>query len=178
MTVANVANWHGFDRVLSGLYEYYKKERDVKVYFDIVGPGQEIDILTKLAEKYNIKDYVKFRGVLVGKELDTVFDEADLGIAILGIHRNNMKEIDCLKSREFCARKLPFITQLAEKHFRDKSFAYCATSDETPLNIEEVVDFYYKIIQNPSILDEMYDFALKYCDWSYAFKNVCNYFEK
>ncbi len=175
ITVANVANWHGFDRVLLGLYEFYKRERDVKVYFDIVGPGQEIEILTKLTKKYNIEEFVKFRGVLVGKELDAVFDEADLGVAILGIHRNNMKEIDCLKSREFCARKLPFITQSAEKHFRNKSFVYCAPSDETPLNIEEVVDFYYKIIQNPSIFDEMYDFALKYCDWSYTFKSVCDY---
>lgn len=36
--VAEVHYWHGFDRLVNGLAEYYRTNPDYKVYFHIVGP--------------------------------------------------------------------------------------------------------------------------------------------
>lgn len=175
MSVANVNPWHGFDRLIKGLYEYYLTNPEIKVIFEIVGPGTEIELLRSLAKKLNVKKYVVFHGTVVGKELDEIFERADIGVAILGVHRNNMKVYDCLKSREFCARKLPFITQDAEVHFQGKRFVLSVPNDESPIDIKNIISFYEKMISDPSILDEMYEFANEKCDWSFTFMNVRNY---
>lgn len=176
MTVANINPWHGFDRLIKGLHEYYQLQPNIQVTFEIVGPGAEVDFLRALAKNMNVDKYVTFHGVVVGKDLDEIFERADIGVAILGIHRNNMSIIDCLKSREFCARKLPFITQDAEVHFKDKRFALSVPSNETPINIKDVIKLYESVCFNLDILDEMYDFAKEKCDWTYTFKNVREYY--
>lgn len=175
MTVANVAHWHGFDRLIRGLYEYYKTNPSIRVNFDIIGSGTEVKELERMTKELNVSDYVQFHGTMIGDDLDKMFEKADIGVSILGIHRNKMNVIDCLKSREFCARQLPFITQDAESHFMGKRFAYSVSSDEEPVNVYEIVDFYHSILAEEEILDEMYLFAKSECDWKYAFRNVRNY---
>lgn len=174
-SVANIARWHGFDRFIKGLPEYYRQQRDLAVKLILAGPGEEVNTLRKLAKELNVEQYVTFVGPVLGESLDELYEQADLGISILGIHRSGMDTIDCLKSREFCARKLPFITQSAEKHFNGCRFALQFPSDESPINIERVVDFYKKISVDKSVFEEMYTFAQDKCDWKYAFKNVITY---
>lgn len=53
--VANVAYWHGYDRVIKGLWEYYRKTPGKKVYFHIVGDGPELPRLRKLTKNWNWK---------------------------------------------------------------------------------------------------------------------------
>lgn len=171
-SVANVAKWHGYDRFISGLHVYYKSSPSIEVYFELAGPGLEVELLKKQVKCLGVEKYVQFLGPISGSDLDKLYDRSDIGISILGIHRNNMDTIDCLKSREFCARRLPFITQSAEKHFNNKEFAMMVESDESPIDINEVVDFYDEIVERPNILDCMYDFAKTQCDWSVAFSNV------
>ena len=177
-SVANIARWHGFDRFIKGLHNYYKNKHKVEVYLELAGPGLEIEILKDLAVDLNVDKYVRFLGPTTGDALDELYCRTDIGISILGIHRNKMTTIDCLKSREFCARQLPFITQSAEKHFNDTTFALQFPSDESAIDIEKVVSFYNEISDNNSILDDLYTFAVDKCDWSVAFKNVVNYIKQ
>lgn len=178
VSVANIAKWHGFDRFIKGLHEYYKEIRDVKVELELAGPGDEVETLKKMTENFGLSDYIKFLGPQFGVELNELFNRADIGISILGIHRSHQYTIDCLKSREFCARQLPFITQSAEKHFEGTRFSLIIPSDETPIDIGKVIEFYKNIANNPSILQEMYSFAVEKCDWSVAFNGVINYINK
>lgn len=177
MSVANVAHWHGYDRIIRGLAEYYKNQVGIIVYFDLAGPGTEVELLKQLAFKLGVENYVNFKGVVVGKDLDQLFNHADIGISVLGVHRNNMTVYDSLKSREFCARRLPFITESAETHFQGKPFVLCAESNEEPIDILSIIDFYNRIVETPQILDMMYEFAHKECDWSKAFSPVVEYID-
>lgn len=178
MSVANIANWHGFDRIIKGLAKYYEHPRDVKIYFEVAGPGAEAENLTKLATNLNVSEYVKFVGPKMGEELDKLFDHSDLGVSVLGVHRVNMKECDSLKAREFCARRLPFITQEAESQYKGQPFTLCVPSNDSPIDMEVVVDFYNRIVNEPMILDEMRMFAERECDWTKAFGNVLDFFER
>lgn len=175
MSVANIAHWHGFDRLIRGLAEYYKDSQPKKVYVEIAGPGVEVKLLEELATKLGVNTYIKFLGPKVGKELDELFDKSDLGISVLGVHRVNMKECDSLKAREFCARRLPFITEAAESQYVGKPFAHIVPSDETPINIKDIISFYEKISTNPEILNEMREFAETRCDWKFAMRHVLEY---
>ncbi len=174
-SVANVANWHGYDRIISGLGEYYKNQPAIEVTFELVGPGIEVELLKEQVASLKLTEYVKFWGTVAGSDLNTLYERADIGVSVLGVHRNHFEYYDALKSREFCARKLPFITEVSERHFNKKSFALCVPSDDSPIDIDSVVDFYNEIVDNSIILDDMYEFAKQECDWSIAFKNVIIY---
>lgn len=178
MSVANVAHWHGYDRIITGLHEYYKKKREITVIFELVGPGIEVELLKQLAIQLGVSQYVNFYGPLVGNKLDNLFNKADIGVSVLGVHRNRMKRCDSLKSREFCARQLPFITEEAETQYLNKEFALCVPSNDYPIKIEDILEFYCNIKESPEIMNSMRDYAKKECDWRTAFLPVVTYIKK
>ena len=88
--VALISFWHGYDRVISGLNEYYQKNGDQSDYiikFHIVGDGPELQNLKNIVNKYNLSKYIFFYGIKNEKELDDIFDKCDIAIVSLGIHR-------------------------------------------------------------------------------------------
>ena len=71
--VAEIHRWHGFDRVIQGLANYYAKPRDLKVHFHIVGyffSPVEKDEITRLIEENNLAPYIILYGKKHGEELD------------------------------------------------------------------------------------------------------------
>ncbi|MDO5332139.1 MAG: hypothetical protein Q4E99_05610, partial [Bacillota bacterium] len=110
ISVANIADWHGYDRILTGLKEYYSETQEIAVKYTVVGLGDGLAKLKSIVESSGLENYVSFAGFKTGNELTQLFDKSNVGVSILGIHRAGMKYIDTLKGREYCARALPFIT--------------------------------------------------------------------
>ena len=81
--VANLNFWHGFDRVITGLAEYYKVEREQKAYFNIVGSGTITEELKDLCKQKGVEEYVRFLGPKQGSELDKILDDTDLCVGCL-----------------------------------------------------------------------------------------------
>ncbi|MDN5337924.1 MAG: hypothetical protein PWQ20_994 [Thermotogaceae bacterium] len=143
--VANIAYWHGYDRVIRGLSEYYsyRKSPKKKIYFHIVGDGPELPKLKKLTEKLKLEEYVIFHGPKHGEELDRMFDSSHIAVASLGMHRSNLKTGSTLKVREYCARGIPFIIGYEDVDFpKDFPFSLRVPSDESPIDIQSVIQFY------------------------------------
>jgi glycosyltransferase involved in cell wall biosynthesis len=143
--VAEIHFWHGFDRILEGLAIYYKKQHQTKVFFDIVGDGvpEELAKLKTIVIKNNLQEYVTFHGSKSGKELDQLFEKADMGIASLGRHRSNIIYIKPLKNREYAARGIPFVYSEIDDDFEHMPYVMKAPPDETPLDIEKIIAFFY-----------------------------------
>jgi len=140
--VADIRFWHGFDRVVCGLRDYYKTNHDVVVNFDIVGDGFDANKLKQLAKDLNMEKYVHFRGNCSGEELDMLFEKSDFGIASLGRHRSGITNIKTLKNREYAARGIPFIYSETDEDFENMPYIIKAPADETPINIQGIIDFY------------------------------------
>ena len=98
--VAEVHIWHGYDRLIAGIGEYYKNTQNPRqVFFHIVGgvhphqrykdnhfhPGLQVII-----DKYKIQDYIIFHGQLFGEELDKVFNVSCFAIGSLARHRSGI----------------------------------------------------------------------------------------
>lgn len=146
--VANVEEWHGFDRLLVGMKLYYdNKDYSVKVIFHIVGGGAAIPKLKGLVNKFRLTKYVVFHGPLHGKELDEVFDNCDIGIGSLGMHRIGLDDGYTLKLREYAARGIPFIyaynDHLIERH--NSSIILKFPNDDSSIDIKKVVSFYQSL---------------------------------
>lgn len=150
IAVAEIHFWHGFDRVVSGMAEYYAGKPSVKVVFDVVGyGGKALDQMKQMVADSGLEQYVTFHGPQYGEALDALFERADIGIASLGRHRSDITDIKTLKNREYAARGIPFVYSERDSDFDDRPYIMKAPADETPLDIAALVEFYDKFDMTP-----------------------------
>lgn len=174
--VAEIHYWHGFDRVIAGLAEYYRSE--VKplcdVYFHIVGEfsgDRERNEILQLIDANQLENYVILHGRSYGPELDNLFDIADVGIGSLGRHRSNITYIKTLKNREYAARGIPFVYSETDLDFDNKPYVMKIPADEKPVDIQEVIDFYRKVRFAP----EDIRYSVINLSWKYQMKKVLDF---
>lgn len=145
IAVANINFWHGFDRVIEGLYSYYhnKKESDCDVVLDIVGDGDHKTKcqLIKIVQEYKLQNVVTFYPNTSGVELDRLFDKADVAIGCLACHRKNIKSVKSLKNVEYAVRGVPFIYSEINEDFDEKSYVLKVAPDDSPIDICDVITF-------------------------------------
>mgnify|MGYP000914137832 FL=1 len=148
--VAEVHYWHGFDRMIAGLGEYYNKvERPREIFFHIVGGVAQSEMhdsvhapgFAELIERYCLGDRVIFHGQLHGDALDAVFDRCSFAVGSLGRHRSGITDIKTLKNREYATRGLPFIYSERDCDFDDKPYVMKAPADESPIDVKTILDF-------------------------------------
>ena len=141
--VADVHYWHGFDRFIAGIGEYYKNGGTREITFHIVGgvAANDMAIFTELIEKYGIKDRIIIHGRKFGEELNSLFENANFAVASLGRHRSGITYIKTLKNREYAARGLGFIYSEIDEDFEEKPYIFKVPADESPINIKQVIDF-------------------------------------
>ena len=157
--VAEVHYWHGFDRLIAGLGEYYKNTPNPRqVYFHIVGGVWKSEMydsihapgFSELIDKYGIRDKVIFHDQLFGKDLDDVFNQCCFAIGSLARHRSGISIIKTLKNREYATRGIPFIYSEHDSDFDNQPYVLRAIPDESPINIQLILDFIDINKLNPS----------------------------
>lgn len=151
--VAEIHQWHGFDRVIKGLAEYYSKRKEYIVKFHVVGyffSAEGEAEFKRIISYHHMENYVILYGKQHGKSLDQIFDWCDMGIGSLGRHRVGIQQIKTLKNREYAARGIPFVYSETDSDFDSRPYVLKVPADESPLNIEQVIDF-YKNVDMPAI---------------------------
>lgn len=148
--VAEVHLWHGYDRLIAGLGEYYQHEANPRnVVFHIVGGIDPFDLygegdypgIQTLIDQYGIQDHVVFHGQLFGEQLDAVFNQSQFAIGSLARHRSGITVIKTLKNREYATRGIPFIYSEQDSDFDDQPYVIKAIPDESPINIRQILEF-------------------------------------
>lgn len=149
--VAEVHLWHGFDRLIAGLGEYYRHTPNPRpVYFHIVGGVCDDDMnvgttyypgFRKMIADYDIQDRIVFHGQLFGQALDDVFNQCQFAIGSLARHRSGITFIKTLKNREYATRGLPFVYTETDSDFDHQPYVVKAPADESPIDIQHLLDF-------------------------------------
>ena len=176
IAVAEIHYWHGFDRLVAGLGEYYKSNPNGrKVYFHVVGWEDDRgttsnDYLTveQMARKYGIEKYIINHGKLFGDKLDDVFNQCVFAIGSLGRHRSGITEIKTLKNREYAARGISFIYSENDSDFDDKPYIIKAPADESPINVGEIIDYIDNHDFNPAEIRK----TVEHLSWKYQMEKV------
>lgn len=172
--VANVSKWHGYDRVIEGLYNYYSQDFFQEVIFHIVGSGDEIENLRKLVELKSLNQKVIFHGSKVGNDLTNIFKYANIAVGSLGMHRIGLIEGSTLKAKEYAARGIPFVLGYEDKSFTNKEYVLNVENNETAIDIKVLLEFYYNLkIDGKSMREE----AEKYFTWKHQMSNLLNILE-
>lgn len=181
IVVANLADWHGYDRMLNGLGKYYENGGKRKIHFYIVGDGQVVKDYEKIIQKYNLQNRVTLCGSLFGDELEKVYSKCNVAVECLGIHRKGISLSSSLKSREYAAKGLPMITSANIDVFDENKYPYIlkCREDESDINICQVIEFFDNVYRdNKDIMKDIREQAMKVCDISQTMKPIVEYFTK
>lgn len=151
LVVAELHYWHGVDRAISGLSDYIKNKPLQEIHLNIVGKPERASgfALKQQVDDLGLNEYVTFYGALSGNELDDVFEKSDFGIGSLARHRSNITKIKTLKNREYAARGLGFVYSEIDDDFETMPYIIKAPADDSPLDINSIVDFYNNHNLNP-----------------------------
>lgn len=169
--VAEIHYWHGFDRLIKGLADYYSHLPSCKVYFHIVGlpsgEREQREIESPIRE-YNLNPYVILHGAKHGKELDALFEQADFAIGSLARHRSGIYRIKTLKNREYAARGFSFIYSENDDDFDAMPYVLKAPADESPINIKRIADFCQNLPMKPQEIRD----SIRHLSWETQMKKV------
>lgn len=170
IAVANIAEWHGYDRLINGMIEYNKRNdrKDVEVLIVGGGDARTIESLKSLVRDQKLQEQIKFLGSKDGKELDELFDNADLAIGSLGRHRNGIKQLKTLKNVEYAMRGIPFFYSEENEDFDGKPYVFKVPADETPIIIEDLVKF----IKNFKMTSSEISSSVSNMTWENQFNKV------
>lgn len=174
--VAEVHFWHGYDRLISGLGEYYRHGGQRQVVFHVVGgvapsymtnipqaPGFQV-----LIDKYGIQDKVVFHGTMFGEQLDQLFNQCQFAIGSLARHRSGITVIKTLKNREYATRGLPFIYSEQDSDFDHQPYILKAPADESPIDIQQILDFIDHFTMKPENIRH----TVEHLTWKIQMKKV------
>lgn len=184
IAVAGMCNFHGYDRLIEGMKDYYAQGGKRKIELHMVGgkaePGNELSRYQELGKRYRLEKRIFFYGEKKGEELDKIYDKCNLAVGSLGMYRIGYKMASSLKIREYLAKGLPVITGSRVDVFEKKDFPYYLEfeNNDTPIGVQKIIDFYDSIYGEKDIYtinDEIRDYAAQNCDMKNALKTVIDY---
>lgn len=189
ISVATMQPVHGYERVIQGLHDYYSSGGTARIIYKVVGNGSELEYYKSLVEKYNLMENVIFVGPKSGEELTHEFVDADIAVEVVGGHKDKKKRqgnfhSSSLKSREYFARGIPFITasdmDLDEIDDLRKYYLHIEEESNT-VDMKSVIQFLSELCGNANRMEfaeQMREEGKKYLDYSVTCKPIIEYFNR
>lgn len=151
--VASLAPWHGYDRIIRGIADYLLRNKNSEIVpkMIIVGDGEVRSEWQELAKNLKICDNIEFVGFKKAGKLNNLFNQAHMAIASIGLYRKGLNMASDLKSREYAARGLPFVSSGRDIDFEPlPEFIYKVENGDESINIEKIIEWYSNYAE-PSI---------------------------
>lgn len=180
LAVASMAKWHGYERVIEGMAEYYRGNGEKKnIIFKLVGEGPEISRYKNLVHHYGLESHVEFWGQLEGEELNRQYDEADMAVGSLGMYKTGLEQGAPIKMREYCARGIPFLYGYKDLGFEGKEdYVMCLPNNSEKIDMQKVLEFYKRLSDDTSLIYRMREDAMRRFTWDGILKPVVEYFQE
>ncbi|MCP4482330.1 MAG: glycosyltransferase [bacterium] len=171
IAVAALDFWHGYDRFLLAMSEYYLKKcgSDPEIKFHIVGDGRDYHKLLELTTNLNLQDKVIFYGKKDGEDLKRVFRKAEIAVSSLALFRIEFMDATPNKTAEYCLKGLPIILAYNDARFLDADFVFKVNNDESLINLFDIIDWYFS---NHFDAIKIRKYALKNLGWDQQFQKV------
>lgn len=178
MSVAMISPWHGYDRVIKGIHDYYKNGGLKNIIYYVIGDGEERRNLEVLTKELELDKHIKFEGLKVADELDKYYDEADVALEMLAGFRRTSGPISSIKMAEYIAKGLPVVyTDSGSNYPKEvKKYCYTVANDETTINIDEMITRIDNIYSNyPNLETELRRIVERYFTWDVTMRELIQY---
>ena len=180
--VAQYQMWHSLERILKGMADYYTNP-SITINLNVVGDGPALEGYKKLVQDNKLDKYVKFYGRKSGTELNEIFNMSDIAVETLGGHKINMKTSSTMKSREYLARGIPYISELYTDVVPEGwDHLIKIPYDDGPVDMNLIVDYYNKYLSSredkEKVSEEIRNFAISKIDMNATMREIIEEYEK
>tara|TARA_B110000211_G_scaffold12809_1_gene13404 strand:+ start:8986 stop:10035 length:1050 start_codon:yes stop_codon:yes gene_type:complete len=127
--VANLAPWHGVDRVIKALSTV-----NYDFELNIVGGGVEYENLVNLTRKLKLQNKIVFTGPLERKTYINLMCDSDLGIGSMAWDLIKVKVSSALKLREYVSCGLPVVFTSFDPDLSNHKNFFEINHDQTSIN--------------------------------------------
>lgn len=171
--------WHGYERVIMGLRDYYKDGGEYDILFKVVGSGSQEKYYRSLTAQYNLQNHVEFCGRLDGDELDRQYSAADIAIGTLATYKIGLQTVSTIKCAEYCVRGIPMIISYDDIRFPSNAeYVMQVPNSPEPLNMQDVIGFYNRTVSQEDLSLKMRQFAAERFTWDRIMMPVVKYLNK
>ncbi len=173
IAVGKLWNWYGLDLLLKGIHHYYLQKKEVMIYLKIVGDGPEKERLQKMVTQLELEHYITFYGPKEGSELNDLFEDSDMGVGTLAIHRKEVRFSSSLKHREYFARGIPFFYCGKDPMFsKEESSILRLDEKQEMINMHTILTF-ISSLDTKSLKNRLK--KLSSFTWEYQFQKVLDH---
>ena len=81
--------WHGYERIINSLYNYYRNKYTQEIKLHFVGEGPELKHYKNLVIEKKLEKYVIFHGLKAQSELPMIYNYCDIGADVFGGYKKN-----------------------------------------------------------------------------------------
>lgn len=175
--IARFSPWHGYERLIRGIHNYYTCGGKRNIQLHMVGDGIELENYKNLTESLNLKNHITYYGPLYDEKLNDIYNQTDIGCCSLGRYKTNINVVSDLKSREFLAKGIPLICGCIVDALDEIDFRYAIyfPNDDSDIDIKKVIDFYDTLLAVESreeITESIRKLAFKLVDVNSTFSEV------
>lgn len=183
---AQITFWHGYDRALKGLVDYYKnsKKRKYDIVLHVVGDGPKknnpLDSYRAIVRDAGLEDKVIFHGRLVGAELEAIYNRCVIGLDSMGRHRSGVFYNSSLKGKEYLAKGLIIVSGVQTELDYDESYPYYfrVAADDSNVDFFSILEKVDKLMSENglgAIQRAIMSYAKENFDYGVAMKGVIEY---
>jgi glycosyltransferase involved in cell wall biosynthesis len=173
ISVGNEMDYHGYDRIVKSIHEYYKNNGNLIIKLHLVGVVKKQT--KELVDKLKLQDIVFFYGKKYGKELEDIYDQCNIGVGPLAQYRIGGKKVTGLKTKEYFAKGIPYIFSGGELLLSD-SYPYVMKipDNDEYIDMNKVIKFYNSIKSDKHLVANMRKFAKENFSWDTCMKRIIN----
>ena len=178
ISVAMISSWHGYDRIIKGIANYYKNGGKLNILYNVIGDGEEKVKLESIVKKLGLEKHVSFPGIKIGKELEEYYSIADVALEMLAGFRRTQGQISSIKMAEYFAKGIPIIFSSEENLYSSEINKYCyrVPYDNTDISIEKIINFSIGLQKKENnIENSMHDIAEREFDWAVTMEELLKY---
>jgi hypothetical protein len=159
------ADFNGLDRVFEGI-KNYKGNIHLKFYIY----GKNLKAEEAMINALGIQNHVELHPFTEPNVLDQIINDVHIGISALAVHRKGIKGTTTIKTREYCARGLPFVYGHIDPDFSNNDsaaqFSLEFDANDSALDFEKIIQWYSLInLKAETLPQDMHDFALNHLDY-------------
>ena len=182
VAVSLLRHAQGYERLIRGMAKYVQSGGD-KIRIHIVGEGVEKVRYVELVKNEKIEEYITFYGLMKGKELDSMYEMADIALGNFGAYKDDVWVTSPLKMREALAKGLPFVTggrtDISEKY--PTKYVLEMPNDDSDIDMFEIEQYYNSIIEGKSkiqLAQEIRSSTYNIIDMQVTMKPVIDYIQE
>jgi hypothetical protein len=163
------ADFNGLDRIIKSI-KGYRGDTKIKLYI----LGHQLKAEEEIIKQLSVEQNIILLTAKSGKELFSFLEEIHMGTATLGLYRKGLDATTTIKVREYTALGLPFIYAYTDPDLNEdsKGFALEFFNDDSLIDMEKVIEFAKKALEDKELPHRMRKYAEEHLDYEVKMKKL------